>query len=196
MVMSRVEKCKKTLELLHVIEEKYDRKGNGPGWIESVPAEAYAELWKLWDVENESLTPKVTRKYASREEEVLDWLKGGFTAAEIKQITGINETVIRTVKLKNHVTVPPKFRSRMLPMDDKELIFTLSKTAITKYFGVPFTGYDPTDAKKLAKTGYKYESLSPTEALHWADIKDGALYLTEKGLFRKHGLDSYEQEVI
>lgn len=196
MVMSRVEKCKKTLELLHVIEEKYDRKGKGPGWIESVPAEAYAELWKLWDVENGSLTPKVTRKYASREEEVLDWLKGGFTAAEIKQITGINETVIRTVKLKNHVTVPPKFRSRMLPMDDKELIFTLSKTAITKYFRVPFTGYDPTDAKKLAKTGYKYESLSPTEALHWADIKDGALYLTEKGLFRKHGLDSYEQEVI
>lgn len=78
----------------------------------------------------------------------------------------------------------------------KELIFTLSKTAITKYFGVTFTGYDPTDANKLAKTGYKYESLSPTEALHWADIKDGALYLTEKGLFRKHGLDSYEQEVI
>lgn len=97
MAMSRVEKRKKTLELLHVIEEEYDRKGKGPGWIESVPAEAYAELWKLWDVANGSITPKVTRKYASREEEVLDWLKGGFTAAEIKQITGINETVV-TVK--------------------------------------------------------------------------------------------------
>lgn len=81
----------------------------------------------------------------------------------------------------------------MLPLGDKELICTLNKTAITKYFGVPFTGYGPTDTKKLANTGYKYESLSPVEALHWADIKDGALYLTEKGLFRKRGIDSYEQ---
>lgn len=169
---SRDAKRKKTLQLLHAIEDKYDRKGKGPSWIESVPAEAYVELWKLWDVENGSITPKVTKKYASREEEVLDWLKGGYTAAEIKQNTGINETVIRTVKLKNHVNVPPKFRSRMIPLDDKELIFTLSKT------------------------GYKYESLSPAEALHWADIQDGALYLAEKGLFRKHGIDSYEQGVI
>lgn len=196
MNMDREEKRKKTLQLVHVIEDKYHREERGAAYISSVPPEAYKELWKLWDVKKSPMlfqNRRGTVKYQSREDEVLGWLKSGYTIAETSRLTGINKTALNSIKNKYDLKIPVKFYCKLMPVDQtRSLIYCATKTAITKFLGVSFTGYKPTDTAALGKLGFRYCSLQDA-VLHWSDLPDGALYLTKTGLYCKQGLDSFEK---
>lgn len=175
----------KHYQIIHDCEKRY-------GSLEKTPDHMLKPLWD--DLYEDDRANAGNPHYDDAEldsikRQVCQMASDGYPCAEIERHVSISHsTVIKYIR-EAGITTKRWFKYLIISPDNAKYYTTAKKKAYKELLNGSEKCDNKTINKALVKHGYSVVDIAKV----WADIPNGAYYITPNGLFLKHGDDSYER---